>query len=151
VFGSLRDVRGLLPGDFVTVEIREPPIANAALLPATAVGADGTVLALGPDDRLEIVPVTVLRRQGDDLVVNPDAASGREVVAERSPLLGAGIRISPVRAGWVTLSAAQRDELKALVETAVVDATERAEVLSQLEKIQVPQSLIDRLQPPAGG
>ena len=151
VFGTLPQAQGLLPGDFVTVALREPLIAGAALLPATAVAADGTVLALGPDDRLEVVPVRVMRRQGDDVIVEAGAAAGREVVAERSPLLGAGIRIAPVRAGWVTLSAAEREELKALVEAAGLAAAEKADVLTQLDKTQVPQGLIDRLQPPADG
>ncbi len=151
VFGTLQASQGFLPGDFVTVNLHEPPLNAAALLPATAVGADGSILALGPEDRLEVIPVTVLRRQGDDVIVDPGAAAGREVVAERSPLLGAGIRISPVRAGWVTLSAAQRDALKALVASAAMAEAEKAEVLTQLEQNQVPQGLIDRLQPPAGG
>jgi hypothetical protein len=106
---------------------------------------------LGAENRLEAVPVTVLRRQADDVIIAPGGATGREVVAERSPLLGEGIRISPVRAGWVTLSEAQRAELKALVEAAAMAEAEKAAVLAQLDAPQVPQGLIDRLQPPAGG
>jgi hypothetical protein len=133
------------------VQLREPALPDAALLPATAVGGDGAVLVLGPENRLEAIPVTVLRRQGDDVIIDAGPAAGREVVVERSPLLGAGIRISPVRAGWVTLSEAQRAELKALVEGAELPEAEKAEVLGQLDAPQVPQGLIDRLQPPAGG
>jgi RND family efflux transporter MFP subunit len=151
VFGSLQSSEGLLPGDFVTVQLREPPLADVALLPATAVGADGMVLAVGPDERLAVLPVTLLRRQGDDVIVAPGEAAGREVVAERSPLLGAGIRIAPVRAGWVTLSAAQRDALKAAVAALTLSDAEKADMLGQLDQAQVPQRLIDQLQPPAGG
>ena len=151
VFGALQQAQGLLPGDFVTVSMREPPMAGVALVPATAVGADGAVLVLGAEDRLELMPVTVLRRQGDDVVIAPGDAAGREVVAERSPLLGAGIRINPVRPGWVTLSEGQRADLIALVETSAMADAEKAAVLAQLAQTQVPPDLIDRLQSTAGG
>jgi multidrug resistance efflux pump len=98
-FGTLTTPADLRPGDFVTVQIAEPALANVALLPATAVNADGMVLALGADDRLEEVAMTVLRRQGDDVIAAANGLTGREVVAERSPLLGAGIRVAPIRSG----------------------------------------------------
>ncbi len=151
VYGSLTGADGLLPGDFVTVNLREPPLADVALLPATALGADGTLLALDADDRLEAIPVTLLRRQGDDVIVNPGAAVGREVVAERSPLLGAGIRITPLRAGFITLTEDRRAALIALVEAADLTAAERAEALGQLGQDQVPATLVARLETTAGG
>lgn len=84
----------LRPGDFVTVEIDEPPLSDAALIPATAVGADGAVLVAGDDDRLRAVPVSVLRRQGDDVVIAVTAElSGARIVAERAPQLGTGILV----------------------------------------------------------
>jgi multidrug efflux pump subunit AcrA (membrane-fusion protein) len=146
VFGALQQAQGLLPGDFVTVSLREPPLDNVALIPATAVGADGGVLAVGADNRLAFVPVTVLRRQGDDVIIAADAVAGRLVVSERSPLLGAGIQINPVRPGWVTLTEAERTRLLALVEAAGLPPGEKAEVPGQLRQDQVPQVLIDRLQ-----
>jgi multidrug resistance efflux pump len=97
VYGTIATPKDLRPGDFVTVRIDEPAMADVALLPATALNADGMVLVLGAEDRLEDVAVTVMRRQGDQVIV--DGLAGCEVVAERSPLLGAGIRVAPVRAG----------------------------------------------------
>jgi multidrug resistance efflux pump len=99
VYGTIATPKDLRPGDFVTVQIEEPTLDDAALLPATAVNADGFVLALGAQERLEEVAVTVLRRQGDDVIAAANGLAGREVVAERSPLLGAGIRVVPVRLG----------------------------------------------------
>lgn len=99
VYGTLTTPKDLRPGDFVTVQIAEPGLNNVALLPATAVNADGMVLVLGADDRLEEVAMTVLRRQGDDVIAAAHGLTGREVVAERSPLLGAGIRVAPIRLG----------------------------------------------------
>ena len=55
------------------------------------------VQRLGAEDRLPEAPVEVLRRQGDDVIVRATDLHGREVVAERSPLLGAGILVRPIR------------------------------------------------------
>lgn len=98
VYATLAGTPPFRPGDFVTVALEEPVVENAALLPASALGAGDQVLALGEDDRLEAVPVTLLRRQGDAVVIAAAPLAGREVVTDRSPLLGAGIRIRPVRA-----------------------------------------------------
>jgi RND family efflux transporter MFP subunit len=151
VYGTLSRADGLLPGDFVTISLREPSLSDVALLPATALGADSTVLALGADNRLEAIPVTLLRRQGDDVIVDPGAAAGREVVAERSPLLGAGIRIAPLRAGFITLTEDRRAALIALVDAADMDAAEKTEVLGQLGQDQVPAALVTRLETTVGG
>lgn len=89
----------LRPGDFVRVRIDEPMLANAALVPASALGGDGTVLVADDDGRLSAVLVEVLRRQDDDLVVAvPAALSGARIVAERAPQLGSGIRVRDVEA-----------------------------------------------------
>jgi RND family efflux transporter MFP subunit len=89
----------LKPGDFVEVTIEGAVLPDAALVPATAVGRQGTVLALGPDERLEEVAVEVLGRQGDEVIIAVGPLAGREIVAERSAFLGAGIRIRPIRPG----------------------------------------------------
>ncbi|MDP5307083.1 efflux RND transporter periplasmic adaptor subunit [Paracoccus spongiarum] len=84
----------LRPGDFVSVEIAEPEIAGAARIPAAAVGPDGAVLVADAEGRLSAVPVSVLRRQGDDVIIAvPAALDGARIVAERAPQLGAGILV----------------------------------------------------------
>ncbi|WP_265502107.1 efflux RND transporter periplasmic adaptor subunit [Paracoccus beibuensis] len=95
VFARITDGGAALrPGDFVRVQIAEPPIGPAALVPAAALGADGTVLVAGADDRLSAVAVEVLRRQGDDVVISvPDTLVGARIVAERAPQLGTGILV----------------------------------------------------------
>ncbi|MDB6177227.1 HlyD family efflux transporter periplasmic adaptor subunit [Paracoccus sp. Z330] len=82
------------PGDFVSLEISEPVLENASVLPASAVGSDGAVLVVGDDDRLHAQPVTILRRQGDDIIIDvgPGLRDAR-IVAERAPQLGVGIRV----------------------------------------------------------
>jgi multidrug efflux pump subunit AcrA (membrane-fusion protein) len=97
LYATLNAAPGLRPGDFVTIRIFEPTLPRAIALPATALGADNTVLALTDDDRLQSVPVQLLRRSGDQILLAPDGIENREVVRERSPLLGAGIKINPIR------------------------------------------------------
>jgi multidrug efflux pump subunit AcrA (membrane-fusion protein) len=101
----------LQPGDFVEVAIEEAALPDAALLPATALGRDGTLLALGPEDRLQEVPVELLRRQGDDVIIRVGPLQGREVVAERSSFLGEGIRIRPIRPGAEVTDATPGDPM----------------------------------------
>jgi RND family efflux transporter MFP subunit len=93
IFATLDDAPAMKPGDFVTVTVKEPPLGDVARLPASALGPDGAVLALGADDRLERVPVTLLRRQGNDVLVRAGDVAGREIVTERSPALGAGLKV----------------------------------------------------------
>jgi multidrug efflux pump subunit AcrA (membrane-fusion protein) len=93
IFAALDDAPAMKPGDFVTVTVKEPPLDNVARLPASALGPDGAVLVLGADDRLERVPVTLLRRQGNDVLVRAVDVAGREIVTERSPALGAGLKV----------------------------------------------------------
>jgi hypothetical protein len=108
---------------------------------------------LGPEDRLEALPVEVLRRQGDAVIIRVGQLAGREVVQERSALLGEGIRIRPIRAGaMVPLSPERRAALTALVNAdATLTGTERARLLRELQADTVPAALVDRLQTPAGG
>lgn len=162
VYAGLQGARGFRPGDFVTVTIREPALENVARLPATAVSGDGKVLLLGPEDRLEDVTAEVLRRQGDDVLIAVADLAGREVVAERSPLLGAGIRVRPVRAtsgaavptepDTVDLTPERRAQLIAMVEANTRMPEEaKARVLEQLAQDRVPAQVIARLEQRMGG
>jgi len=81
----------------VTVVSKEPALPRVAQLPSAAVGPDQTVLLIGEEDRLELANVEVLRRQGDDVIVRAPGLRGREVVSERSQVLGVGIKVKPVR------------------------------------------------------
>lgn len=160
VYASLDASNGFRPGDFVTVSIAEPALDGVALLPATAVDAAGQVLVLGVGDRLELLGVEVLRRQGNDVIVAVGALAAREVVAERSPLLGAGIKIKPSRDGMAPAAAAElvdltperRAELIAFVEanTRMPDDA-KARMLKQLAQDRVPADVVVRLEQRMGG
>ncbi len=164
LFARLDQASGFRPGDFVTVEITEPVLENVAVLPATALDSGARVLALVDDERLEEIPVELLRRQGDDVLVRAPGLAGREVVAERSPVLGAGIKVRAVRPsedGTAPVSAAPEmitltDERRAaLVEFVKANtrmpADARERILTTLEADEVPASMIERLEGRMGG
>jgi len=164
LFARLKEAKGFRPGDFVTVAIQEPPLDQVALLPATAVDAGSTVLVVGQEDRLEVANTTILRRQGDDVIVSSDGLVGRKIVAERSPLLGAGIKVRPILPAdsknssepdapeMVTLTEERRLKLVAFVEGNKFMPDEAKErVLGQLKKEKVPAKIIARIESRMGG
>lgn len=155
LFAELDAAPGFRPGDFVTVSIDEPPLQNVARVPATAVAADETVLVLGQDDRLESGAVSLLRRQGDDVIIGVGGLAGATVVAERSPLLGAGIKVRPIRPGlaeepaepeMITLDADRRARLMAFVTESRMPDEVKARFIGQLEQEQVSSETVDRLE-----
>ena len=155
LFAELSDPQGLRPGDFVTVAIEEPVLERVAVIPSTAVDAAGAVLVLGEDDRLENGEVIVLRRQGDDVIVQARGLRGREVVAERSQLLGAGIKVKPIRAGrpaeeapeMVELDQDRRAKLIAFVEAnGRLSKEMKTRMLARLGEAKVPADMVERLE-----
>ncbi len=165
VFATLDTARGFRPGDFVTLSITEPPLDDVALIPARAVGSDGTLLVLGAGDRLESAPAEVLRRQGDEVIVRVGGLAGREVVVERTALLGAGILVRPVRgdeasatqasddhATLVDLTPQRRAALIAFVEASgAMPAAAKEEVLARLRENPVPADIVNRIEARMGG
>lgn len=161
LFARIERAQGFRPGDFVTVQVREPTLRSVALLPAAAVDAAGTVLLLGDDDRLEVATVDLLRRQGDDVIVRAPDLGGREFVAERSPLLGAGIKVRPIRPddgtapqapAMVELSEERRAKLVAFVEgNDRMPEEAKKRVLAQLSQPQVPAQTVERIEARMGG
>lgn len=164
LFARLETTHGFKAGDFVTVTLAEPALENVAEVPAAAVGADGAVLLLGAEDRLAAVPVEVLHRQGDAVLIRASAlASGQEIVAERTPLLGEGLKLRPLRPTadgaaamqappTVALDAARRARLIAFVEgNSRMPAEAKARTLAQLQQPEVPAEVVERLEARMGG
>lgn len=166
LYARLDAAPAMKPGDFVSVAVEEPALDAVTRLPATALGPDGAVLVLDEGDRLERLEVTLLRRQGNDILVRAAGLSGREVVAERSPVLGPGIKVRRVgreataeqaaeqaqEGDTLSLSPDRRARLKAYVtrDDALPDA-ERERILSDLDRQQVPARTVERLERRMGG
>lgn len=160
LFAGLDAAPGFKPGDFVTVSVEEPPVDNVSRLPASALGASGSVLVVGAEDRLEELKVALVRRQGDDVLLRGAGLAGREVVVGRTPLLGAGIKVRPLRGGddeppespMVELSDERRARLVAFVEgNDRMPAEVKQRVLGQLTEGRVPAALVERIESRMGG
>lgn len=167
LFATIEAPRGFRPGDFVTVRTEEPALQGVALLPASAVDAAGRVMVVNAENRLEAHPVEVLRRQGDDVIVRASAElTGRDVVRETGPTLGAGILVNPQSANaadagadgfetpeMVRLDPERRAELIARVESNTqMPEQVRARLIAQLEQDEVPAQTLERLEAgPRGG
>ncbi|MBE1285743.1 MAG: HlyD family efflux transporter periplasmic adaptor subunit [Rhodobacteraceae bacterium] len=160
IYARLDLAPGFKPGDFVTVSVQEPEIDNVAKVPSSALDAARTVLVLGPEDRLESLPVQLIRRQGDAVLIRGEGLEGREVVVGRTPLLGAGIKVRPLRqdaaaqpeATMLELSDERRARLVAFVqsnERMPQEAKTRA--LELLGNTQVPARLVERIESRIGG
>lgn len=151
----------LRPGDFVTLALDEPALERVANVPAAAVDAGGRVLVLAEGERLTEAPVEVLRRQGDRLLIRADLPPGTEIVAERTPLLGEGIRLRPLRGAeasalavpqMLRLDPERRARLIAFVEgNSRMPAEARARLLAQLAQDEVPAEVVERLESRIGG
>ena len=156
LFAQLEQSTGFRPGDFVIVRVTEPELRYVATLPATAIDSSSTVLVVGEDDRLQVAEVSLLRRQGDSVIVRAPDLDGRDIVSERSPLLGAGIRVRPIRPenaempdgpDMVELTDERRAKLLAFVEgNRRMPAEAKARLLEQLKQKQVPAEMVTRLE-----
>ncbi len=164
LYASLDLAPGFKPGDFVTVKVSEPALDAVARVPASALGSDGTVLVLGAEDRLEALPVELLRRQDDDVLIRGEGLAGRQVVTGRTPLLGAGIRVRPLRPqqqgaapevsppDMIELSEERRAKLVAAIEgSARLPDSAKERMLAELAKEQVPAKLVNRIEARMGG
>lgn len=155
IFAQLENVAvGVLrPGDFMSVAITEPVLDRVAVIPATAANSEGFVLLVGDGERLEEVQARILRRQGDNLIVD-GVPFGRRYVTQRTPQLGVGVKIRPVGEGagieapeMVALSDDRRAILVAAVEANKrMPAGVRDRLLAQLQKPQIRADTLARLE-----
>lgn len=162
IFAQLDQTRGLKPGDFVTVSVTEPALDRVARLPATAVDASQSVLIVGEGERLQEMEVRVLRRQGDSVLVRGRGIEGQQVVAQRSPLLGSGIKVRPLspeaaetppeEPELVELTPERRDKLKAYIAANQrLPDDVKTRILSQLDGEKVPARMVERIESRMGG
>jgi hypothetical protein len=142
----------------VTVSVEEALLRGVVRLPSSAMDAAQEILVVGEDSRLEILKVDLLRRQGDDILVRGEGLAGRQVVVERSPAYGKGVRVDPVvrqeesvatlleALEMVPLTEQERADFIARVEANTrMPARVQADMLRQLREPEVSKALIDRL------
>ena len=162
VFAAMKDTRGFMPGDFVSLNVTEPLLNYVVKLPASAINANSEVLLITDEDRLEALQVKLVRRQGNEILVRSRDLANREVVAEQTPVLGAGIKIKPVRLGpagaeieeveMVELTDERRAKLVAFIEgNGYIPADAKKRILGQLQKDKVPANVVERIESRMGG
>ena len=162
LFAELNDTKGLRPGDFVEVQIAEPSLQWVAKLPASALSSSNKVLVVNAEDRLEEAEVSLVRRQGDDVLVRSRELRDARIVSERSPVLGAGIKVrvlapegeteAPKGPEMVKLDDDRRAKLIAFVEgNKRMPAEVRQNIVSKLSEPEVPKQMVDRLEGRMGG
>ena len=128
------DPKLVQPGDFVTVKIPERPLSGVAVIPASAATADGRLLLIGEGNRLEEVQATLLRQQGDQLVVE-GVPFGRQYVLARALQLGPGIQVEPVTAADAAAAAAAPEAAPAAAapDTIALDEARRAAIVAFIQ------------------
>ena len=164
LFADVLRPAGLQAGDFVSVHVTEPALEGVMIAPATALADGAHVLVLGDEDRLEEAEVTLLRRQGDDVIFRADHLAGREIVAARTPVLGAGIKVDPLRPTAdgslpevvqdeeLELDPERRARLIAYVEgNSFIPDDVKSRLLDQLNQPRVPSGVVARLEERMGG
>jgi RND family efflux transporter MFP subunit len=166
LFARLDQTAGLRPGDIVTVTLSEPPLADVAALPSAAVDSDGGVLVIGADNRLSVARVDIVRRQGNVVLARAGDLAGAQIVADRSPALGAGLLVEiigtadpqPVSAGPATdgvmleLTETRRAALLRRVEAdTTLSSADRDRMRAALQADRVPATLVRRIEDDRGG
>jgi multidrug efflux system membrane fusion protein len=94
--------QGLWPGLFVQVTLNMTTEENAIVVPAPAVqpSASGQyVYVVKPDKTVEVRPITVLRQQGDEVVVAKGLVAGEEVVTDGQLRLTPGAQVTEASRG----------------------------------------------------
>jgi RND family efflux transporter MFP subunit len=162
VYATLHTGKGtvLLPGDFVTVRISEPPLENVSVIPATAATDDGRVLIVEADNRLREIHVEVLRRNENQLIVRPPEF-GTTFVVERLPQLASGVKIQLAGSAeikgtgvgyaadtdTIKLDDQRRAALIAYVENNTSMPQDRkTRVLQSLKSTTVPRAMVERIE-----
>ena len=140
---NLGENKTLRPGDFVVLEIKEPSLKNITVLPSSAVTIDGKIFILEEDNRLKEIEVTILRRQGNEVIVS-GAPTDKEYVMQRSPQLGNGLKIKPLRKKDREIS--NLVNLSKNNELVTISPEKQKKLINILDKLdRMPKSVKDRL------
>ena len=161
VYAKLTKSVGFKPGDFVAVKVQEPTLNWVVKLPSTALDASNKVLLLGEEERLEEAQVKLMRRQGNEVIVRSRDLSGKEVVAQRTPVLGVGIKVKAIRSGeenevaeveMLELTEERRAKLISAIETnGYIPKTVKERIIGQLTQPKVPADVVARIESRMGG
>ena len=99
--GASPDGTPLSVGMFVTATIEGSEIAGAFIVPRSAMIDESRIAVVGPDDRIELRTVRVLRTSRDQAILGAGLRAGERVAISRLEYLvdGMKVRTAPVGAG----------------------------------------------------
>ncbi len=136
VYAKLTKSVGFKPGDFVAVKVEEPTLNW-------------------------VVAVKLMRRQGNEVIVRSRDLTGKEIVAQRTPVLGAGIKVKPIRSGeenkvaeveMLELTEERRAKLISAIETnGYIPKSAKERIIGQLTQPKVPADVVARIESRMGG
>ncbi len=162
LFSNLSDgnVSSFRSGDFVTVTLKEPTLKNVLELPSNALSGGNRILTLTDEDRLQEIEVSILRRNKNNVIIDATNVIGKEIVTNRTPLLGAGIKIKPIRSGdskvnndtapepeKIVLDDERRQKMISFIEgNGYIPKTAKKKIIKSLNEVEVPVKLINRIE-----
>ena len=162
LFSSLSNgnVSSFRSGDFVTVTLKEPTLNNVLELPSNALSGGNRILTLTDEDRLQEIEVSILRRNKNNVIIDATNVIGKEIVTNRTPLLGAGIKIKPIRLGGskassdaapepekIALDEERRQKMISFIEgNGYIPKTAKKKIIKALSEAEVPVELIKRIE-----
>jgi hypothetical protein len=162
LFSSLSNgnVSSFRSGDFVTVTLKEPTLNNVLELPSNALSGGNRILTLTDEDRLQEIEVSILRRNKNNVIIDATNVIGKEIVTNRTPLLGAGIKIKPIRPGGskassdaapepekIALDEERRQKMISFIEgNGYIPKTAKKKIIKALSEAEVPVKLIKRIE-----
>ena len=166
IFASLNTSSNTLlrPGDFVKVTIKEAELDSIYVVPASSVDPENNMLIINEQNRLQELNVELLRRQGDQIILQ-NAPTGVEYVIRRTPQLGTDLKIEPIREEdlkkaidssgqilevkeeFVELDDDKRQMfIKRIKDNKWMPDSAKERILKSLSKEKVPKKLVDRLE-----
>ena len=166
IFASLNTSTNTLlrPGDFVKVTIKEAELDSIYVVPASSVDPENNMLIINEQNRLQELNVELLRRQGDQIILQ-NAPTGVEYVIRRTPQLGADLKIEPIReedlkkaidsSGQILEAKEEFVELdddkrqmfiKRIKDNKWMPDSAKERILKSLSKEKVPKKQVDRLE-----
>ena len=157
---SQGNVSSFRSGDFVTVSLKEPILDNVIELPSNALSGGNRILTLSDEDRLKEIEVTVLRRKKNNVIIDASNVDGKEIVTNRTPLLGAGIKIKPIRPGAtdvnndeapepenIILDDERRQKMITFIDgNSYIPKSAKKKIIKALNEKKVPLKLINRIE-----
>jgi hypothetical protein len=162
LFSNLSDgnVSSFRSGDFVAVTLKEPTLNNVLELPSNALSGGNRILTLTDEDRLQEIEVSVLRRNKNNVIIDATNIVGKEIVTNRTALLGAGIKIKPIRPGdpkvnndkvpepeKITIDNERRQKMISFIEgNGKIPKTAKKKIIKALNQKEVPLKLINKLE-----